>query len=184
LDQGELLNFVADAFDRVAVTYAVTGSHASIAYGEVRFTIDIDVVARLDSSSLDSFLQQFPRDQFYVSEDGAIYAALNGGQFNIIHPESGLKVDVIVPREAGWPDQLARRVRIATDADRRIWFVAPEDLILHKMEFFREGGSDKHLRDIAGILQITRDVDREYIWQWANKLGLGEIWSQISRRVI
>ncbi|RPJ03448.1 MAG: hypothetical protein EHM31_00745 [Candidatus Aminicenantes bacterium] len=34
----------------------------------------------------------------------------------------------------------------------------PEDVILKKMVFYRDGGSDKHLRDIAGILKISSDA--------------------------
>ena len=43
-------------------------------------------------------------------------------------------------------------------------FSSAEDVILMKMEFFRRGSSDKHLRDIAGILKLSGDqLDLEYI---------------------
>jgi hypothetical protein len=32
---------------------------------------------------------------------------------------------------------------------------APEDVILGKLWYFAEGGCDRHLRDIAGILRVT-----------------------------
>ena len=48
------------------------------------------------------------------------------------------------------------------------------------MEYYREGGSDKHLRDIAGVLRVQGDqVDRAYIARWAQQLGLTEIWDTI-----
>ena len=69
-----------------------------------------------------------------------------------------------MPREPTWPDQFARRVRLPTASGREAWFIAPEDLILKKMYFYEEGGSDKHLRDIAGVLKISSErVDRSYI---------------------
>jgi hypothetical protein len=44
------------------------------------------------------------------------------------------------------------------------------------MEYYKKGGSDKHLRDITGILKVSgRDVDREYIITWAKKMGLMNI---------
>ena len=47
-----------------------------------------------------------------------------------------------------------------------------------------EGGSDKHLRDSAGVLAIQGDcVDRDYIDQWSNHFGLTEIWNAILKRV-
>jgi len=63
-------------------------------------------------------------------------------------------------------------------------FAAPEDVIIKKMEYYREGGSEKHLRDITGILMTTGDdVDRLYIERWAQQLGLGDIWEAIEKRL-
>jgi hypothetical protein len=54
---------------------------------------------------------------------------------------------------------------------------APEDVILGKLWYFQEGGSDKHLRDIAAMLEISdAEIDRQYIDQWAAQLGLTEPW--------
>jgi hypothetical protein len=48
------------------------------------------------------------------------------------------------------------------------------------MEFFRAGGSDKHLRDIAGVLKTSgTEIDTVYIDRWAATLGLAEIWQAI-----
>jgi hypothetical protein len=48
------------------------------------------------------------------------------------------------------------------------------------MEYNREGGSEKHLRDISGILRISGDeLDIPYIERWAACKGLTEIWRAI-----
>ena len=39
----------------------------------------------------------------------------------------------------------------------QVWLAPPEYVILRKMEYYREGGSEKHLRDIAGMVKITSD---------------------------
>ena len=61
-------------------------------------------------------------------------------------------------------------------------FASPEGVILKKLEYYREGGSDKHLRDIAGILRISGDqVDFAYIGDWATRLDLAEIWAKVRK---
>jgi hypothetical protein len=61
---------------------------------------------------------------------------------------------------------------------------APEDVILGKLWYFSEGGGDRHLRDIAGILRVTGDgVNRAEVERWASKLGYLEIWQQVVARV-
>ncbi|MFN3533264.1 MAG: hypothetical protein ACK41Q_12265 [Candidatus Brocadia sp.] len=64
-------------------------------------------------------------------------------------------------------------------------FAAPEDVIIKKMEYYRKGGSEKHLRDIAGILKISGDaVDRNYISEWAKRLELTDIWDAVQKRLV
>jgi len=52
------------------------------------------------------------------------------------------------------------------------------------MAYYREGGSEKHLRDIAGILKVSGDaVDHRYVSQWAERMGLADIWQAILGRL-
>ena len=64
------------------------------------------------------------------------------------------------------------------------WFASPEDVILKKLEYFREGGSEKHIGDIAGILKVQQErIDRDYIAASARRLGLEEIWLDVLQRL-
>jgi hypothetical protein len=179
----ELLQFVAEVFERLNIPYAVVGSVASSFYGEARLTNDIDVVADLRNESVKLFLRAFPPGDFYLSEDAIREAIRTRTQFNIIHPDSGLKVDVIIPELSGI-DQLGSRRRVRPkDAGFDAYFGSPEDVILKKLEFYLEGGSEKHLRDITGILKISGDqVDRDYITSWAQRLGVLDIWDKVRAR--
>jgi hypothetical protein len=56
------------------------------------------------------------------------------------------------------------------------WFAPPESVIIHKLIFHRESGSEKHLEDIRGML-IGTVVDRGIIAEWVDQLGLAETWS-------
>ena len=65
----ELLAQVAEAFERLHIPYLVTGSVASMAYGEPRLTNDIDVVAGINDQHVAGLLAAFPADAFYLSEE-------------------------------------------------------------------------------------------------------------------
>jgi hypothetical protein len=62
-------------------------------------------------------------------------------------------------------------------------FASPEDAIVKKMESFKEGGAEKHLRDIAGVLKTSTHIDGTYIDRWAAELGLTDIWRGIQERL-
>jgi hypothetical protein len=163
----------------------VTGSTVTIFYGEPRFTNDIDIVVQLPLEAVPAFCRQFPDRDFYVSESAAGDAVRRHSQFNVIHPASGLKIDIIVPAMDDFNrSRFDRARRVQTGADWDAVFSSPEDAIVKKMVFFRDGGSDKHLRDIAGVLTTSRDqIDVAYIERWVERLGLFEIWRAVVERV-
>lgn len=181
----ELLALVVETFTRLGVPYLVTGSVASMAYGEPRLTNDIDVVAGIREEHIPSLLAAFPADDFYLSEEAVRDAIQRQGQFNIIHPGSGLKVDVIINKETPFDRSRFARARSIRPAESyEAIFAAAEDVIIKKMEYYREGGSEKHLRDITGILKVSaQEIDEGYIVEWSERLGLGPIWQKIKRRM-
>lgn len=181
----ELLQHVVSVFERLGIPYLVTGSVAAMAYGEPRLTNDIDIVAGIAEMHIPGLRQAFPAEDYYFHEDAVRDAIRRPGQFNIIHPKSGLKVDVIIRRDTPFDrSRFGRGRRIHPAATFEADFAAPEDVIIKKMEYYREGGSEKHLRDITGILVTSGDdVDRSYIVGWVQQLGLSEIWEAIERRL-
>ena len=185
MDQDELLRHVVQACEALDLRYFVTGSMATIFYGEPRFTNDLDVVVDLAPAAIPRFLAAFPADDFYLSEESVRHAVSRRSQFNIIHPASGLKVDVMIPAgDAFDRSRFARRRTLHPAPDLEAVFASPEDVIVKKMAFYKEGGSEKHLRDIAGVLELGGgEIDRGYIAEWAERLGLADIWREILERV-
>ena len=79
---------------------------------------------------------------------------------------------------------MARRRPVRLLPDRDVMTAAPEDVILGKLWYYAQGGGDRHLRDIAGILRVTGDgVDRAEVERWASKLGYLDIWKVVVAKV-
>jgi hypothetical protein len=58
-----------------------------------------------------------------------------------------------------------------------VYFAPPEYVILWKLEFFREGGGEKHLRDIRGMLLVSGEtIDRDLLDRACAELGLSPQW--------
>jgi len=178
-----LLNIFAKFFESQQIPYRVVGSMASMAYGEPRMTIDVDMVADLQADNVPAMIAAFPDPEYYVSESAALEAIRRRSQFNVIHIPSGLKVDVIVPRKSEHSVSEQSRVRRLSDrSDFSAWYAAPEDVILNKLRYLKMSGgqSQKHIRDIGGMLKISGDqIDREYIETWAAKLNVLDEWQLI-----
>lgn len=185
MEQSDLMRLIIRTFKSLSIPYMITGSHASAYYGEPRFTRDIDIVAELHEKQVDDFVKFFPGNEFYCERDMIKTEIKRRGQFNIIHTASGLKIDIILTKKTPFSKtEFSRKKSNKIFPDQEASFASPEDVIIKKMDFYRQGGSEKHLRDITGILKISEDIiDTHYITQWADKLGLRDIWDAIVRRI-
>lgn len=181
MEMSELLKYLVNAFEKLKIRYLITGSIASMFYGEPRFTNDIDVVADIKEKHIPDLLKLFSEDEFYLSDDAIRDAIINQYQFNIIHPASGLKVDIVIFKDDDFDkSRFSRLRRVSPVEETHANLASPEDVIIMKMRYYKEGESEKHLRDIASILKISgEDIDRNYIQFWARRFDILDIWKAI-----
>jgi hypothetical protein len=174
--------FLLRPLNRLGAPYMVTGSVAATVYGEPRLTNDVDVVVELPAADAARFAAAFAGDSFYcppVETIGDEARREARGHFNLIHQESGFKADVyLVGRDPLHRWALARR-RLVRAGGEDVWIAPPEYVILRKLEYFREGGSEKHLRDVAAMLRVSGDaLDRAALTDWIERLKLNEGWDR------
>ncbi|MCX7397827.1 MAG: hypothetical protein NT138_09160 [Planctomycetales bacterium] len=182
--QTSLLRYAADALKTLGIPYFVTGSQATIVYGEPRFTNDVDIVIDLRVNQIPEFLQSFEREDFYLSESAVRSAVERRGMFNLIDSTTGGKIDFVVAKNSDFERSRFTRVRtLEFSTTELVIFASPEDVILKKMQWFTKDHSDRHVRDILGVLRIQKDsIDLPYIESWLEKLGVTNVWRMIQER--
>ncbi len=171
---------VTHRLEAAHISYMVVGSVASMTYGEPRMTHDLDLVVQVSPKDAAQFEQIFPEEEYYCPPEEIVKPEiLRQGQFNLIHHETGLKIDLVIRKNSEHGrTEFERRRKVPLWGDAEVFMAAPEDVILKKLEYFREGASQKHLRDIQGILAQTQ-IDESYLQNWITKLGLQEPWAQL-----
>jgi hypothetical protein len=173
----ELLRYVVSVLEEREIPYAVAGSIGMMAYGEVRGTMDLDVVVRLTAADVGPLLARFPFPDFYSDASAAREAIRSGGTFNVLHDL--MKVDLFPASDEVERNQVARARRLPTLGTEAM-VSPPEELIVKKLEYYDSGRSDKHLRDIAAMLRVSSDsIDRERIGRYARRLQLAELWEMV-----
>lgn len=166
----------------LGLRYMISGSVAAIFYGEPRMTNDVDIILFLKSEDAPRLARAFPPGEFYCPPDEVLRLELareQRGHFNLIHHETGFKADIYVSgRDALHAWGLAHSVEADLGGDT-VTFAPPEYVILRKLQFFREGGSQKHLRDIGRmLLGLGDDWDRETLTGMIREHGLSAEWQQ------
>lgn len=74
----------------------------------------------------------------------------------------------------GWA--LRHRRRVDVPGELQTWVAPPEYVVLRKLEYFREGAHEKHLRDIRFMLAATPEIDQKFIDSQIERLGLQAQW--------
>jgi hypothetical protein len=164
--------------ERLGAPYCITGSVAASIYGEPRLTADVDVVVLIREADLERLHAAFPEHAYYVPPEETLRLAIGSrtrGMFNIIDMASQFKADLYVaagdPLHA-WALAHRRRMQVGAVA---IWVAPPEYVILRKLEFHREGGSDKHLRDVR-FMHAATPLDQPFLDREIARLGLAASW--------
>ena len=168
-----------EIIERLGIAYAVGGSMASSVYGEVRFTQDADITVEPFGAKSDQLFAAL-KDKFYISRSAMKQALEECGSFNVIHLASAFKIDVFIRKDRPFDRQmLARRRQIKLSKEYSPFaVVSPEDIILLKLEWFRDGGrtSERQWNDVLGIIRVQgKNLDAEYMEKWAGVLGVSEL---------
>ena len=123
------------------IAYMLTGSLAMSFYARPRMTRDIDLVIALEAAQAERLIGALGAD--YHADAGAITAAIRSARpWNIIHLPSVVKIDLIPRKDTPYRRAEFERRRRVELAGVRLWIVSVEDLILSKLEWSRESGSE------------------------------------------
>jgi len=171
---------VIDVLESLGVRYHLGGSYASSLHGFPRQTQDIDVVVELEEGVVSEFTSRL-EDKFYVDEIPIRRALRTKGSFNVLHLKTGIKVDFFVRGDSVFDRQEFERhlpELVQLDPERRVFVKTPEDIVLRKLQWYRQGGevSDRQWTDVLSVIRVQGDrLDREYLERWAEQLGLADL---------
>ena len=176
MPEPDLFQIFTARLNRSNLPYMVTGAVAAIVYGVPRLTHDLDIVIELSPGDAENFATLFPLDVFYCPPVEVLRMEAQRplrGHFNLIHHGTGFKADLYLVGEDPLHHWAMPRRKALTCGGEILWIAPPEYVILRKLEFYREGGQEKHLMDIRAILSISPDqIDFSALESWVKRLGL------------
>lgn len=165
--------------DDLQIIYALGGSMASSVYGKVRFTEDADITVEPFPSAIDAWIKRLSPD-FYVSRQAVAEALVHRSSFNVIHIATVFKIDVFVRNETPFQKRLLlhRRQVAVPGLSRTVWAVCPEDIMLLKLDWYKQGGcvSEKQWNDILGLIDMQKDrLNLTELRRWAAELDVADL---------
>ncbi len=187
MQQIEFFTSVIRALNEIGVQYMLTGSVASNFYGQPRLTHDVDLAVVLTFGQIKVLASKYPAPRYYLSEDAAAEAVKTRAMFNLIDSETGLKADFWIYDE---DDALKRsaflRRRQAVVLGQKTFIATPEDIILLKLDWHRQGVENTvQFKDALAVLEIQRkDLDMDYLRSMARSIGLTELLASLEAQAV
>jgi hypothetical protein len=171
----EILLLTADRLNQLNIPFMITGAFAVSFYGRPRSTHDIDLIVELCQADIAKIYKAFEED-FYASTEMMAEAVTQRSMFNLIHNETATKVDIWMLEDTAFDrERFSRRVREVL-RDVAVCISSPEDMIVVKLNWFKQTEILKHYEDALGIVLVQQDaLDIEYIRGWCERLFLGEL---------
>jgi len=183
MPEPDLIELFVGRLAQMRARYLVTGSVAATLYGEPRATHDIDLVVELSAAHRDALPAAFPAEEFYVPPPEVVLEESRregGGHFNIIHHASGLKADMYLVGSDELHAWAFGNTRDYSIGGMEIHVAPPEYVIVRKLEFYREGGSPKHLRDVRAMLAVSPElIHLPTLERWVSRRRLQAEWSEV-----
>jgi hypothetical protein len=132
----EVLKDVVDRFQGAKIEYFLVGSLAAMYYGRPRFTNDVDLVFQISPTQIKDFEKLFSIDEYYCPPIEVLKDEVTRqGMFNLIHQESGIKVDIVLPKNTEFSiSEFGRRVKVKLAPDFEAHIATPEDVIIKKLD--------------------------------------------------
>jgi len=188
MQQNEIFLLFTAPLDRAGFEYMATGSVAAMVYGTPRFTNDLDVVLVIPTARINEFVSLFPLTEFYCPPIEVLVVEARRpqrGHFNVIHHQTGYKADMYVcARDELHRWAMQHKKQISLGIKGSIYIAPPEYVIIEKLIYFREGGSEKHLNDIRGMIAISGDLlDYTIIKTWVDNLYLNRQWDRVNEEL-
>lgn len=167
---------------RLGLEYAVGGSYASSAWGIPRQTNDLDIVLSLDEKSVYKFISAFKKD--YLLNENELWEALNSHSryrvFQVIHRREVIKIDIFLAgTDAYSKSEMRRKKRIELLPKLYIDCLAPENIVLRKLDWIKMHPSDRQWNDVIGILETRKnELNKNYMRRWAVKLRVSSLFEK------
>ncbi len=178
LEELEVLKIVSERLEAAQLPFMLTGSFAMAYYGKPRMTRDLDIVVSLGESDVSGLVAVLSPD-FYIDADNVRSAVASQRLFNLMHFAPSIKVDLIVRKGSEYRQVEFARRRPVELSGVKTWIVSREDLILSKLVWAKDSGSELQHRDVQTLLDES--MDRAYLERWAARLDVADALARIAQ---
>lgn len=170
---------VIDALESLDVSYMVVGSLSSNAYGIIRSTRDADFVVQLGSVSIGEVVSRLP-PYIRLEPQMSFETVAATTRYLLLIPGSPFKIELFLLSSEEYDQQRFDRRTRKEAMGRVVWLPTPEDVIITKLRWSKQGKRTKDVDDVRNVLAVQGDsLDFSYIHRWCDEHETRQLLEQI-----
>jgi hypothetical protein len=162
---------LVDALEATHGNYLLVGAIASIHYGIMRSTFDVDAVVAIEQRGVVQLARKLgPR---YQLEPQQAFEVFTGKHLHVIHVTgTPFKIDLFPLTDEPFDQERFRRRVRAKLLGREVWLPTAEDVLVQKLRW----GRPKDLDDARDVMAVQQEsLDWKYIENWCRTYGTYDI---------
>lgn len=179
MTDADAVNAVLDAIRSVGLPHMVVGSLSSNAYGIPRSTQDADIVIDPGSRGLLDLAGRLPAG-LHMDPQLSFETVTGTNRVIISVTESVFTIEIFILRDDAYDRQRFARRRPESVQGRETWLPSPEDVIITKLRWSKQGKRSKDVDDVRNVIAVQGDgLDWAYIHRWCDEHGTRGLLEQI-----
>jgi hypothetical protein len=175
----DVVKEIAAALKQLEIEYVIVGGIAATSWGNIRTTLDIDVIMNIKEDDAPALVSALRKRGFSLDQDDVIMALREKSHFTAFDDRSLVRIDAkgaYGPREL---ESMRTKRKIIVDKTE-CYLASPEDMIANKLL----SGSEQDLRDAEGIYaRQIQHLDMDALKNIVKKLGVSTELNKMERRV-
>lgn len=171
---------VVRALNSIKMPYMVTGSLASNMYGVSRSTKDADFV--LQSGEFDFTAFRNALGSGFRLDPQMSFETVTATSRYIIHKTEGspFKIELFFLTDDPHDRIRFERRKSGRFAGEPVWLASPEDVIITKLRWSKQGKRTKDVDDVRNVIEVQSDaIDWAYVHRWCDEHGTRELLERI-----
>ena len=172
---------VVETLDALGVPYMLVGSFSSNLYGIPRSTQDADFVVQLESVSISSVRDRLGSG-FELDPQMTFETITATSRYRLQHRNSAFKVELfLLSDDPHDKERFSRRRRLPLQG-RDVFVPSPEDVIITKLRWSKQGARAKDIDDVRDVLSVQGDgLDWDYLLRWCAAHGTADLLERVRR---
>jgi hypothetical protein len=179
----QIVREVIDTLEGLQIPYMLVGSLSSNFYGIARNTNDADFVVQLDEPSLTQLINRLGPNFRLVGQMS--FETITATMRHVLEsPSKNFKIELFLLSNDPHDQSRFNRRRKVEALGGAVFVPSPEDVLITKLRWSRQGNRRKDLDDARDVIAVSGpQLDWPYVEQWCNQHGTRKLLDDLHRSI-